>query len=80
MRVLARNKVLWRYDPIILNDKFDLAFHKEQFIRLCSKLGRCTRATYKYLTNLADDPDVIEPLRWLRQRSGSLSAFRLNHE
>lgn len=26
------------------------------------------RATYEYLINLADDPDVIDPLRWLRER------------
>ena len=26
------------------------------------------RATYENLINLADDPDVIDPLRWLRQR------------
>lgn len=26
------------------------------------------RATYEYLINLADDPDVIDPLRFLRER------------
>lgn len=26
------------------------------------------RSTYEYLINLADDPDVIEPLRFLRER------------
>lgn len=26
------------------------------------------RATYEYLINLADDPDVIEPLKFLRER------------
>ena len=26
------------------------------------------RATYEHLINLADDPDVIDPLRWLRER------------
>jgi len=26
------------------------------------------RATYEYLINMADDPDVIEPLRFLRER------------
>lgn len=26
------------------------------------------RATYEHLIDLADDPDVIDPLRWLRQR------------
>ncbi len=26
------------------------------------------RATYKHLLDLADDPDVIDPFRWLRER------------
>lgn len=26
------------------------------------------RATYEYLLNIADDPDVIEPLKFLRER------------
>ncbi len=26
------------------------------------------RSTYEYLINLADDPDIIEPLRFLRER------------
>lgn len=40
---IGKDKVLWRYDPIILNDMFDFTFHKEQFSRICSKLGRHTR-------------------------------------
>jgi len=41
---IGRDKVVWRYDPIILNDVFNTAFHKEQFARLCEKL--CRRASY----------------------------------
>ena len=40
---IGKDKVLWRYDPIILNDMFDFKYHKEQFSKLCSKLGRHTR-------------------------------------
>ncbi|MDD4295394.1 MAG: DUF1848 domain-containing protein [Ruminiclostridium sp.] len=40
---IGKDKVLWRYDPIILNDIFDTAFHKEQFSRLCSKLNKYTK-------------------------------------
>ncbi|HHW47880.1 MAG TPA: DUF1848 domain-containing protein [Clostridiaceae bacterium] len=39
---IGKDKVLWRYDPIILNDGFDLKYHKERFSWLCSKLGRHT--------------------------------------
>lgn len=37
---IGSEKILWRYDPIIVNDDFNFAFHKEQFSRLCGKLGR----------------------------------------
>jgi len=39
---IGKGKVVWRYDPVILNGVFDFIFHKEQFTRLCSKLCRHT--------------------------------------
>ncbi|MGE5614546.1 MAG: DUF1848 domain-containing protein [Bacillota bacterium] len=39
---IGKNKIVWRYDPIIINDMFDYTYHREQFSRLCSKLGRHT--------------------------------------
>lgn len=39
---LGKEKVLWRYDPIILNDKYDIDYHKRQFEKLCSKLHNKT--------------------------------------
>ncbi|WP_258280625.1 manganese catalase family protein [Clostridium sp. CM027] len=32
------------------------------------KSKKKARATYEYLINMADDPDVIEPLKFLRER------------
>ncbi|NLC44575.1 MAG: DUF1848 domain-containing protein [Clostridiales bacterium] len=40
---IGKDRVLWRYDPIILNDKFDFAYHKEQFSKLSSMLAGYTR-------------------------------------
>jgi len=40
---IGKDKVIWRYDPIILNEIFDFAFHKKQFSRLCSRLGKFAR-------------------------------------
>jgi len=37
-----RYPVLWRYDPIILNDRLNITYHAEQFTRLCEKLCRHT--------------------------------------
>ena len=32
---IGKEKVFWRYDPIILNDDLTVDFHKKQFRRLC---------------------------------------------
>ncbi|MHB8961635.1 MAG: DUF1848 family protein [Saccharofermentanales bacterium] len=40
--VIGKERVLWRYDPIILNDRLTVDYHKEQFRRLCEKLHRHT--------------------------------------
>lgn len=39
---IGKKKVLWRYDPIIMNDNLSLEYHKEQFEKLCSKLSGYT--------------------------------------
>jgi len=40
--IIGNDRVVWRYDPIILNDMFDFSYHKEQYSILCSKLGKYT--------------------------------------
>jgi len=39
---IGRDKVLWRYDPIILNDALTLNYHREMFDALCEKLYKYT--------------------------------------
>lgn len=39
---IGKEKVLWRYDPIIISDKYDISFHKEQFESLCNMLNNYT--------------------------------------
>ncbi|MDR2741171.1 MAG: DUF1848 domain-containing protein [Treponema sp.] len=34
----GREKVIWRYDPVLVNDVFTLDFHRERFEFLCEKL------------------------------------------
>jgi len=49
-----RCPVLWRYDPIILNDQLDIAYHAGQFTRLCEKLHRHTpHVTISFVTKYA---------------------------
>jgi hypothetical protein len=38
-KMIGKERVIWRYDPIILNDVLDISYHKEQFGRMCHKLS-----------------------------------------
>ena len=47
---IGKDKVLWRYDPIILNEELTVDYHKEQFLRLCEKFSPYTnRVTISFL-------------------------------
>jgi len=47
---IGRNKVVWRYDPIFVNDKYSVDWHLETFEYLCSKLFSYTnRSIISYI-------------------------------
>lgn len=39
---LGPQRVLWRYDPIVLNKELDISYHMEQFERLCRRMAAHT--------------------------------------
>ena len=39
VKILGSDNVYVRYDPILLNDKYDLEYHKKMFERLCKSLN-----------------------------------------
>ncbi len=39
---IGRERVLWRYDPVILNDNLTISYHQEKLEYLCSQLKDCT--------------------------------------
>lgn len=43
-RALGRERVLWRYDPILLNDTYTEAWHQAEFARMCGKLSPFTES------------------------------------
>lgn len=43
-RRIGKERILWRYDPIILNDALTIDYHKREFDRLCRKLSPFTRS------------------------------------
>lgn len=39
---VGRERIVWRYDPVILHDHYTLNWHKEQFHHLCQRLSAYT--------------------------------------
>lgn len=39
---IGKNRVIWRYDPILFSPKYTLSYHLEQFARLCEQLAPYT--------------------------------------
>ena len=49
---IGKEKVIWRYDPILLSGKYDLDYHKKWFKRLCETLSPYTE---KCVISFLDD-------------------------
>ncbi len=41
---IGRQRIVWRYDPIILNDAWSIKRHKEEFARMCEKFSKAVRS------------------------------------
>ena len=39
---LGKERVIWRYDPIIFTDRYTTSYHLEQFTRIAHELAGCT--------------------------------------
>lgn len=50
--LLGKDKVILRYDPIFLTDKYTLNYHKNAFEKLCNRLGNYTN---KVIISFLDD-------------------------
>ena len=74
-RRLGRERVLWRYDPVLLTDGIQIAWHRERFRQLCEQLSPHTdQVTLSFL-----DPYPGRPMEGLRppnsQEAAELAAF-----
>jgi hypothetical protein len=41
-KMIGKNRITWRYDPVILNEKFDIGYHERKFGVLCRELSGYT--------------------------------------
>lgn len=61
--LLGRERVVWRYDPILLSDTYTMAYHKKYFALLCSRLADYTETcTISFLDLYRSIHRTITPL------------------
>ncbi len=39
---IGKGRVIWRYDPILINDRYSIAYHRNEFEKLCKQLSGAT--------------------------------------
>lgn len=48
--IIGRDRVIWRYDPVVISDRYDMDFHRENFDRLASLMeGHVERCVFTFL-------------------------------
>ncbi len=49
-RTLGKHRMVWRYDPIIIDDRYTLAYHAEKFASMASLLAKhCARCVISFV-------------------------------
>ena len=49
-RLLGKERVVWRYDPVVFSEKYNIDFHRESFGRLAGELdGSVERCVFSFL-------------------------------
>jgi hypothetical protein len=81
-KLIGKEKVICRYDPLIINDKYTVEYHVKKFKELCEKLGGFTEKcvisfidSYRFLSNAFKDNNITELTDvQIQELSGSLSS------
>lgn len=61
--IIGKERVVWRYDPIILNEHYTIEYHKKYFQTLCSMLSKYTeKCTVSFVDLYRTTMRNIKPL------------------
>lgn len=63
-KLIGKDRVIWRYDPIILNNIYSIEYHKDQFSRMINKLCRYTENVIVSFVDMYSKniTDLIRPI------------------
>jgi hypothetical protein len=66
-KLIGKKKIIWRYDPVIINDTYTVEYHLKNFGELCEKLNRFTEKCvisfvdrYSFLANAFKEYNITE--------------------
>lgn len=63
MKAIGRERVVWRYDPILFNDRYTMEYHCKYFRNLAAKLSGCTeKCTVSFLKSYKKIEKNVESL------------------
>ncbi len=89
---IGRERVIWRYDPILLNEKYTVAWHQETFARIAGKIaadaGKCVISFLDMYTKIKKNMDILsirepsheEKLQLAKALSAIAGSYRLGME
>ena len=61
--MIGSNRIVWRYDPILLNEKYTLEYHYEYFERMAKKLSSYVRrCTFSFIDLYKNTERNVQPL------------------
>jgi len=71
-RRLGKGRIVWRYDPIIIEERFPPVYHAEQFERLCRRLeGAIGTCVISFADRYAHNKAIIPAMRMDDMRSAA---------
>lgn len=76
--ILGKERVLWRYDPILFNNKYSAAWHEEEFAGLAEELAgyteKCTISFLDRYHKIRKDMDILSVYDPSREEKSNLAA------
>ena len=74
--IIGKDRMMWRYDPIIFSDMYDIDFHIGKFESLCSSLeGYTERCCFNFLDYYSMNADNLREFSFVRYDSESIREF-----
>lgn len=61
--IIGKERIVWRYDPILINEHYTIEYHKKYFKKLCESLSNYTeKCTVSFIDLYRNTERNIQPL------------------